>query len=147
MWTEAHQAAFDTIKQRMCEITLNNHFDKSLQLRIRFHALHAGLGCCLEQYKDYEWQPIAFASRFLNSCKQKYSTNELELLGVVWSCEHFRNYLFGSSFTVQTDHRALLSVLKENRANKTCQSRLTRWLDRLLPFEFIIEHIPGSKMG
>ena len=147
IWTDSHQLAFDNIKQKLCDITLNNHFDKSLPLRIRCDASHAGLGCCLEQYKEYEWQPIAFASRFLNSCVQKYSTNELELLGVVWSCEHFRHYLFGSSFTVQTDHRALLSVLKENRANKTCQSRLTRWLDRLLPFEFIIEHIPGSKMG
>ena len=129
VWTDAHQVVFDKIKQKLCDIMLNNHFNKSLPLRIRCDASHAGLGCCLEQYKDYAWQPIAFASRFLNSCEQKYSTNELELLGVVWSCEHFRHYLLGSSFTVQTDHRALLSVLKENRANKTCQSRLTRWLD------------------
>ena len=100
IWTDSHQVAFDNIKQKLCDITLNNQFDKSLPLRIRCDTSHAGLGCCLEQYKEYEWQPIAFASRFLKSCEQKYSTNELELLGVVWSCEHFRHYLFGSSFTV-----------------------------------------------
>ena len=93
------------------------------------------------------WKPIAFASRFLNHCEQRYSTNELELLAVVWSVEHFRNYLYGRKFHVRTDHRALLSALKDNRGNKTQYSRLTRWVDRLLPFTFSIEHSPGKQMG
>ena len=46
-----------------------------------------------------------------------------------------------------TDHRALLSVLKSHRSNKSYNSRLTRWIDRLLPFDFNIEHIPGTRMG
>ena len=37
--------------------------------------------------------------------------------------------------------------MKENRSNKSYNSRLTRWVDRLLPFDFNIEHIPGAKMG
>ena len=112
IWTDSHQVAFDKIKQKLCDITLNNHFDKTLPLRIRCDASHAGLGCCLEQYKDYTWQPIAFASRFLNSCEQKYFTNELELLGVVWSCEHFRHYLFGSSFTVTNRPQSVVKCSK-----------------------------------
>ena len=66
---------------------------------------------------------------------------------MVWSLEHFKHYLQGSEFTLQTDHQALLTALKENRGNKTYQSRLTRWVDRLLPFNFNIEHIPGKQMG
>ena len=31
--------------------------------------------------------------------------------------------------------------------NKTYQSRLTRWVDRLLPFHFTVEHVPGKNMG
>ena len=46
-----------------------------------------------------------------------------------------------------TDHRALLSVLKSHRSNKSYDSRLTRWIDRLLPFDFNIDHIPGTRMG
>ena len=46
-----------------------------------------------------------------------------------------------------TDHRALLSIMKENRLNKCYNSRLTRWVDRLLPFQFGIEHLLGAKMG
>ena len=37
--------------------------------------------------------------------------------------------------------------MKENRSNKCYNSRLTRWVDRLLPFQFDIEHLPGSKLG
>ena len=61
--------------------------------------------------------------------------------------EHFKYYLYGTEFILQTDHQALLSALKENRGNKTYQSRLTRWVDRLLPFHFTVEHVPGKNMG
>ena len=83
----------------------------------------------------------------MNKHESRYSTSELELLAVVWSLEHFKHYLFGTEFTLQTDHRALLTALNENRGNETYQSRLTRWVDRLLPFNFNLEHIPGKNMG
>ncbi len=66
---------------------------------------------------------------------------------MVWSLEHFRNYLLGRSFVVRTDHRALLSALKSNRGNKTTFSRLARWVDRLLPFTFTLVHIPSKSMA
>ena len=81
---------------------------------------------------------------FLNSCEERYSVNELELLGVVWSIEYFKNYLYETNFTVITDHRALLSIMKENRSNKSYNGRSTRWIDCLLPFQFDIEHLPGA---
>ena len=37
--------------------------------------------------------------------------------------------------------------MRENRANKSYNSRLTRWVDRRLLFDFSIDHLPGSKMG
>ena len=37
----------------------------------------------------------------------KYSTNELEMLGIVWETKHFKNYLYGSEFEIVTDHEAL----------------------------------------
>ena len=110
-------------------------------------ASRSGLGAALEQLTVDGWKPIAFASRFLNSCEERYSVNELELLGVVWSTEFLKNYLYGKQFKVITDHRALLSIMKEHRSNKSYNSRLTRWVDRLLPFQFDIEHLPGAKMG
>ena len=46
-----------------------------------------------------------------------------------------------------TDRRALLSILKEHRSNKSYNSRLSRWIEKLLPYNFTIEHMPGAKMG
>ena len=105
------------------------------------------MGCALEQRTPNGWHTVAFASQFLNSVEDRYSINELELLGVVCSVEHFKYYLYGKLFTVITDHRALLSIMRENRSNKSYNSRLTRWVDRLLPFDFSIDHLPGTKMG
>ena len=42
----------------------------------------------------------------------------------------------------------LISLLNgNNKKNKTIISCLTRWLDRLIPFDFQIEHKPGAKIG
>ena len=87
------------------------------------------------------------ASRFFNSAKLKYSTNELELLAEVWACEQFRTCLLGNKFEILTDHKATLSALKEHRGNKAYQSRLTRWADKLLPFDYDIRHIFGAFLG
>ena len=90
---------------------------------------------------------MSFASRFLTDFESKYSINELELLAVVWAIEQFKNYVYGVKFQVISDHKALASVLKPNRSNKTFSSRLTRWVDRLLPFEFEVIHAPGRVLG
>ena len=99
------------------------------------------MGCALGQRTPNGWPTLAFASRFLNSVEDRYSINELELLGVSWSIKHFKYYVYGKPFTVITDHRALLSKMREIRANKIYYSRLTRWVDRLLPFDFTIDHL------
>ena len=145
LWTEYHQTHFEHIKIVIANATENTHFNPTLETRIKCDASRQGLGAALEQLDCEGWKTVAFASRFLNSNEERYSINELELLGVVWAIEYFKYYLFGKTFTVLTDHRALLSVLRSHRSNKSHNSRLTRWIDRLLPFNFIIEHIPGTR--
>ena len=147
IWNETHQLHFEHIKTVIANATENTHFNPPLETRIKCDASRQGLGAALEQLDCEGWKTVAFASRFLNSNEERYSINELELLGVVWAIEYFKYYLFGKTFTVLTDHRALLSVLKSHRSNKSYNSRLTRWIDRLLPFDFNIEHIPGTRMG
>ena len=49
---------------------------------------------------------------------------------------------------IVTDHKALISLLNgNNKKNKMMFSCLTRWLDRLIPFDFRFEHKPGAKIG
>ena len=142
--TDNHEEQFKLIKAKIAETTENKHFNPDLETRIKCNASRKGLGCALEQRTANGWHTVAFASRFLNSVEDRYSINKLELLGVVLSIEHFKYYLYGKQFTVITEHRALLSIM---RANKSYNSSLTRWVDRLLPFDFTIDHLPVSKMG
>ena len=132
----------------MCirNLTENTHYDTKKKTTVKTDASRSGLGAVLEQETSNEWETISYATRFLNKVDKKYSINELELLGVVWALEHFKHNLLRHHFTVQTDHRALLSILKE-KSSKIHQSRLTKWYDRLIPFHFNIEHIAGTKIG
>ena len=68
-------------------------------------------------------------------------------MAIVWACEHFRTYLLAARFQVLTDHKAIISALSENYNNKSYQSRLARWADRLLPFDFEVIHVPGVTLG
>ena len=147
-WNDQHSVVFEDIKKAVANIALLNYYDPAKQSRVKCDASHSGLGATLEQWSHQnDWIPIAFASRYLNTQEKKYSTNELELLAVVWAVDRFKHYLLGKEFVIATDHKALTSALGEHRSNKTYQSRLTRWVDRLLPFQFKITHIPGRDMG
>ena len=85
------------------------------------------IGCCPRKKTPDGWKLIAFASRFLIPTEERYSVNELELLGVFWSTDQ--------------------SNLKEHKSNQSYDSRLSRWIDRLLPYNFTIESMPGAKKG
>ncbi len=69
------------------------------------------------------------------------------MLTVKWGTEHFKHYLRGRHFAVETDHKALISVFNRHRAHKEYSARLTRWQMRLLPFDFTVFYTPGSRMG
>ena len=143
---EEHTKHFNLIKEKIANSTENSHYKPKLDVRVKCDASRSGLGAALEQNTPEGLKPIAFASRFLNSTEERYSVKELELLGIFWSIDYFKYYLYGKIYSVVTDHRALLSILKEHRSNKSYNSRLSRWIDRLLPYNFTIEHMPRAKI-
>ena len=95
VWNTEHETHFQAIKNKAANATENTHYNPHLETRIKCDASRAGLGAALEQRSPTGWHTVAFASRFLNSNEERYSVNELELLGVVWSVEYFKYYLFG----------------------------------------------------
>ena len=146
VWEQKHEEVFKTILAAVQNITANRPFVNNRETKLVCDASRDGIRAALEQETPDGWATVAYASRFLNTCENKYSVNELELLAAVWAIDHFKYYLYGRRFTLITDHQALVSALNSNKSNKTYQSRLTRWIDRLLPFDFDIKHLSGSKM-
>ena len=146
-WREDHEKAFPNVNREVKKVAELTHFKRNRPLRIICNASKNGLGKVLQQCEENKWKPFSYASRYLTELEAKYSINELELLAVVWSIEHFKIYIYGVSFGIVSDHKALQSVLKSNKGNKTYSSRLTRLVDRLLPLEFSIVHTPGRTLG
>ena len=87
----------------------------------------------MQQNGAKDWELSSRLSRFLSGYEKNYCTNELELLANVWATDFLRNYIYGENFQVVPDHKALEMALKSNHGNTTYSSRLTRWVDRLLP--------------
>jgi hypothetical protein len=87
-------------------------------------------------------RPISFASRQLNKAERSYATSELETLAVIWATKYYRCYVYGKMFLLKSDH-AGLKFLRNFAENN---GRFTRWILRLSEFDFIIEHLPGSKI-
>ena len=54
---------------------------------------------------------VAYASRTLIKAERAWHTHELEALAVIWGCEHYRPYLVGQRFLVETDCNGLVYIL------------------------------------
>ncbi|KAJ8346728.1 hypothetical protein SKAU_G00281290 [Synaphobranchus kaupii] len=91
---------------------------------------------------DKEEHIVAYASHALIGVEQRYSQTEREALAIIWACEHFHLYLYGSHFTVITDHKPL--ELNFNSPKSTPPARLERWRLRLQPYSFTVKYKAGK---
>ena len=98
-----------------------------------------GVGAVLSQGEDD--RPIAYFSRKLLSRERAYSTVEKECLAIVLAIKHFKAYLMGKRFIIQTDHKALQWLHKFKEKN----TRSTHWNLLLQPYNFTVEHWKGRQ--
>jgi hypothetical protein len=137
-WTAEHTKAFNHIKTSILEAAPLALPDYSKPYLLRTDASDLAIGAVLSQADETGKQrPIAFISRKLTPAELKYNTTEKECLGIVHAVTKLHYYLYGSQFTVQTDHRNLaFMAASDNR-------RVQRWAQALAMYHFRIEHIPG----
>ena len=83
-WTARCENDFQNIKLGVANLVDLKQFNIHTDIRVVCDASHNGLGAVLEQLCTEGWRPISIALRFLNAAEKKYSTNELEMLAVVW---------------------------------------------------------------
>ena len=80
-------------------------------------ASNIAVGAILAQLDDNGVDhPVAYTSRILNKHEKNYSVTERECLAVLHAVKQFRHYIYGTHFTVVTDHSSLwwLQQLKES---------------------------------
>lgn len=141
-WTEACEAAFTELRQRLTTAPLLAFPDFSRTFILDTDASEAGIGAVLSQVDDEgRERVIAYASRVLSKPERRYCVTRKELLAVVVFTTHFRPYLIGRRFTLRTDHGSLTWL----RNFREPEGQLARWLEKLQELDFDILHRRGRK--
>ena len=141
---EVQSAAFQALKDALTsEGTVLMKPDFTKRFYLQTDASLVGLGAVLSQKDDLgRDRVISYASRTLSKPERIWHSHELEALAAIWGCEHFRTYLVGREFTLQTDNSAVKWLLAQTKPG-----RLQRWILRIQEFQFTTEHRPGTENG
>ena len=135
-----HMGSFQSMKEALVSEPCLAYFKLGAPTVVISDASPVGLGAVLLQTQsDGQNKPIAYASCSLTPAERRYSQIEREALGCVWAVEHFRTYLWGVKFTLQTDHKPLIYMLNPEKATLS-PPRKQRLGLRLQPYDLKIEH-------
>ena len=116
------------------------------EFRVKADASNFAAGGVLSiKCDDDLWRPVAFISKALNEPGHNYEIHDKKMLGVIRCLEAWRHFLEGArvKFEIWTDHKNLKYFMSSQNLNR----RQARWTLYLSRFDFVLKHIPGSKMG
>lgn len=97
------------LKQALCQAPLLQLPDFSRRFIVDCDASRIGFGAVLHQGDG----AVAFFSKAIASHHSKLPAYERELIGLVKAVRHWRPYLWGRAFTLQTDHYSLKFILDQ----------------------------------
>src|SRR5437773_9380840 len=89
-------------------------------------------------------RPARFESGIWNDVEKKYDAIKLKCRGLLKALKKSRFWLFGRSFSVETDAQTLVWLLNQP-PNDLPNAIITRWLTYIRLFDFDVKHIPGNK--
>ena len=142
-WNHTYDAAFQHVKEAVISNTTLRYFDPSLPMTIQVDASQVGLGAVLLQND----KPMAFASQALTKSKCWYANieREREMLAVIFRAERLQMYVYGRSFTIESDHKPLESISQKNLADTP--AHLQHMLLCLQGYDYTIHYSPGKEMA
>ena len=143
VWTDQRESVFRQVITSIITSSALAMFDPTLPTVVTTDASDVGLGGVLIQVHPEGERVVSFASATLSSAQRKYCATEKEALTAHWAVEHWHRYLFGIHFTLRTDHQALLRLLTSRGVGRAGM-RISRWVSRLLVYDFDIQHVAGK---
>ena len=142
-WTTERQEAFEALRDALLEAPVLAMPDEDKPYIIRTDASYRGLGASLiQEHEGQGRRPVAYASRSLAPAEKNYTATEIECLAMKWAIAQFRPYVYGTRFTLETDHVAL----KWLRSVKHTNGRLIRTALELQGYDMEVVHRAGTMM-
>ena len=117
-WNCTYNAAFQHVKEAVISNTTLRYFNPSLPVTIQVNPSQVGFGAALLQ----NGKPMTFTRKALTETECQYANIEREMLAVVFGAERFQMYVYGRSFTIESDHKPLESISQKNLADNTSPS-------------------------
>ncbi|KAG8478536.1 hypothetical protein CXB51_028289 [Gossypium anomalum] len=124
------QEAFEKLKKVLTEAPVLIQPESAKDFTVYSDTSHVGLGCVLMQ----EGKVVAYASRQLKPHEGNYPTHDLELAAVIFALKIWRQYLYGESCVLYTDHKT----------QKELNLKKRRWRELLKDYDYSIEYHPGK---
>ena len=87
---------------------------------------------------------MAFASKALTKTECQYVNIERERLAAVFGAERFQTYVYGRSFTIESDHKPLEFISQKNLADTP--ANLQCMLLHLQGYDYTIHYCPSKDM-
>lgn len=123
LWNEEILESFSRYKNLIAKVTQRAHPGPSLTFIVTTDASNSAIEANILQELDDKRLMIHTASKVLDTTQTNYSVTGKELLVAVKSIEHFKYYLLGKRFILETDHHALKYLQQATQPN----SRMVRW--------------------
>ncbi len=140
-WTDQCQTTFETLKEYLSTAPVLVRAQPHQPFIITTDASNTCVGGVLSQTQnDGETKPLGYFSKKLNSTEGRYSATDKEALSVVLACRHFHHYLWGTTFTILTDHQPLTSIFKK----KTKSARMNRWIMEMSEYHYENKYVQGK---
>ena len=100
-----------------------------MKTKVSTDACKDSLGAVLLQMHGNDWKPVAYAARSMTSAGKNYAMIEKELLGLVWGCSKFHEYIYGLDIVLETDHKPIVAL--SNKSLNDMSPRIQRLMLRL----------------
>jgi len=145
-WGKEEQAVFEQLKAVFTTRPVLATPDLDREFRVEADALNFAMGGVLSvKCEDNLWQLVTFISKALNETERNYEIHDKEMLGVIRCLEAWRHFLEGArvKFEIWTDHKNLEYFMSSQNLN----CRQACWALYLSRFDFMLKHVPESKMG
>ena len=141
----SQQAALSKIKEILTQPPVLGFFDPKGQTEIFTDGSKLGLGFVMFNTSNGKKHLITCGSRSISPCESRWSTSEIEYLGIRFALQRCKPYVFGCKdpITVITDHAPLVQVHKK-QLNDITNPRLYRIREQLLQFNFNVVYKSGA---